>query len=82
MCTFGFSGCRVKPWRPQSQLSLVNDEEIISLSHVEVHVFSDSVLCPGKVIRTQHQILFGNDSWIGSKIHHNAELRTQLTENR
>ena len=30
------------PWK---QLSLVNDEEVISLSHAEVYVFSDSVLC-------------------------------------
>ena len=29
-----------------------------------------------------HQILFGNDRWVGSKIHHNTELWTQLTENR
>ena len=34
------------PWR---QLSLVNDEEIISLSHAKVYVFSDSVLRLGKV---------------------------------
>ena len=34
------------PWR---QLSLVNDEEVISLSHTKVYVFSDSVLCIGKV---------------------------------
>ena len=34
------------PWK---QLSLVNDEEVISLSHAKVHVFSDSVLCLGKV---------------------------------
>ena len=33
-------------------------------------------------IRTQHQILFGNDSWIGSKIHHNTEHWTESTENR
>ena len=31
------------------QLSLVSDEEIISLSHAKVHVFSDSVSCLGKV---------------------------------
>ena len=31
------------------QLSLVNDEEVISLSHAKVYVFSDSVLCLGKV---------------------------------
>ena len=34
------------PWK---QLSLVNDEEVISLSHAVVYVFSDSVLCLGKV---------------------------------
>ena len=33
------------PWK---QLSLVNDEEVISLSHAQVYVFSDSVLCLGK----------------------------------
>ena len=31
------------------QFSLVNDEEVISLSHAKVHVFSDSVLCLGKL---------------------------------
>ena len=30
-------------------LSLVSDEEVISLSHAKVHVFSDSVLCLGKM---------------------------------
>ena len=37
-------------WESSSwkQLSLVNDEEVISLSHAKVHVFSDSVLCLGK----------------------------------
>ena len=33
-------------WR---QLSLVNDGEVISLSHAKVYVFSDPVLCLGKV---------------------------------
>ena len=36
---------------PWTQLSLVNDEEVISLSHAKVHVFSDSVLCLGKMIQ-------------------------------
>ena len=31
------------------QLSLVNDEEVISLSHAKVYVISDAVLCLGKV---------------------------------
>ena len=34
------------PWK---QLSLVNDEQVISLSHAKAYVFSDSVLCLGKV---------------------------------
>ena len=34
------------PWK---QLSLVNDEEVISLSHAKVYVFSDSVSCFGKI---------------------------------
>ena len=29
------------------QLSLVNDEEVIRLSHAKVYVFSDSALCLG-----------------------------------
>ena len=36
----------ISPW---TQLSLVNDEEVISLSHAKFCVFSDSVLCLGKV---------------------------------
>ena len=38
-------------WRDSSwkQLSLVSDEEVISLSHAKVYLFSDSVLCLGKV---------------------------------
>ena len=34
------------PWK---QVSLVNDEEVTSLSHAKVYVFSDSVLCLGKM---------------------------------
>ena len=38
-------------WEDSSwqQSSLVNDEEVISLSHAKVYVFSESVLCLGKV---------------------------------
>ena len=44
------------PWK---QLSLVNDEEVISLSHAKVFVFSDSVLCLGKV----NQNPISNTAW-------------------
>ena len=38
-------------WEASSwkQLSLVSDEEVISLSHAKVYVFSDSLLCFGKM---------------------------------
>ena len=49
-------------------LSLTGDEEVISLSQVEVQVFSDSVLR-----FTQNQILSGKTSWRGSRVRHNTE---------
>ena len=38
-------------WEDSSwkQLSVVSDEEVISLSHAKVYVFSDSVVCLGKM---------------------------------
>ena len=30
-------------------LSLIEDERVINLQHAKVYVFSDSVLCPGKI---------------------------------
>ena len=71
-------------WEDSSgkQLSLVNDEEVISLSHAKVYVFSDSVLCLGKVNQNPTLNAVGKNSGGGSKIHHNTELWTQLTESR
>ena len=44
-------GVNIINWEDSSwkYLSLVGDEEVISLSHTKVYVFSDSVLCPGKM---------------------------------
>ena len=33
-------------------------------------------------IRTQHEILFGEKSWVGSRVHHNTEFWTQLMVRR
>ena len=46
-----FFGVSPINWEDSSwkQLSLVNGEEVISLSNAKVYVFSDSVLCLGKV---------------------------------
>ena len=43
----------------RKQLSLVSDEEIISLSHAKVYVFSVSVLCLGKM----NQNPMSNSAW-------------------
>ena len=65
------------------QLSLVNDEEVISLSHAKVYVFSDSVLCLGKMNQNpQSKYSLGRKVDLVQKVHHNTELWTQLTESR
>ena len=48
-------------WRKNSwkQLSLIGDETVINLQRTKVHVFSDSVLCLGKV----HQHPESNEAW-------------------
>ena len=48
--------CEDSSWK---HLSLVGDEEVISLSHAKVYVFSDSVLCLGKM----HQNPQSNIVW-------------------
>ena len=54
-----------------------------SVSRMQRFMYSQ-ILCYvlERWIRTQHQILFGNSSWVASKIHHNTKLWTLLTENR
>ena len=55
------SGVTQINWKDPSwkQLSLVRDAEVISLSHAKVYVFSDSVLCFGKM----HQNPLSNTVW-------------------
>ena len=53
------------------QLSLVSDEEVISLSHAKVHVFSDSVLCLGKMNQKPESITVREENltWFESSSH-------------
>ena len=48
-------------WEKHSwkHLSLIGDETVINLQRAKVHVFSDSVLCLGKI----HQHPNANESW-------------------
>ena len=54
-----------------------------SVSRMQRFMYSQ-ILCYvlERWIRNQHQVLLGKNSWVGSRVHHNTELRTQLTENR
>ena len=78
---FGVSqiSCENSQWK---QLSLVNDEEVISPSHAKVYVFSDSVLCLGNVNQnpTSNTVWEEQLGWFKDSSH--TELWTQLTENR
>ena len=58
-------------------LSLVGDEEVISLQRTKVYVFSDSVLCLGK-IHENPQSNMGRTDWRGSKVHRNTEHWIEL----
>ena len=54
-------GVRTINWEDSSwkYLSLVGDEEVISLLHIKVYVFSDSVLCLGRM----NEHLQSNNAW-------------------
>ena len=76
-------------WCVSNQLGKFSMETIISGSWWRSH---QSLACKGlcqilsyvleRWTRTQHQILFGKNSWNGWKTHHNTELWTQSTKNR
>ena len=55
------SGLETIGWENHSwkYLSLIGDEEIISLQRTKVHVFSDSVLCLGEI----HENTQSNAAW-------------------
>ena len=59
-------------------LSLVGDEEVISLQRTKVYVFSDSVLCLGKMNENPDQTEHGKKDWRGSRVHRNTEPWTEL----
>ena len=55
------SGLETIGWENHSwkYLSLIGDERIISLQRTTVYVFSDSVLCLGKILQNPES----NDAW-------------------
>ena len=67
-------------WEDSSskRLSLVDDEEIISLSYGKVFLFTDFVVC---LWNPTSNAVWGKN-WVGSKIHRNTKLWTRKTGNR
>ena len=55
------SGVKTINWEDSSwkYLSLIGDEQVISLQRTKVYVFSDSVLCLGKI----HENTQSNTAW-------------------
>ena len=50
------TGWENDPWK---YLALIGDERVIDLQHTKVYVFSDSVLCLGKILENTQS----NDAW-------------------
>ena len=48
-------------------LSLIGDERIISLQRTKVYVFSDSVLCLGKILENPNRTMHGSKDLDGLK---------------
>ena len=59
-------------------LSLIGDEEVISLQRTKVFVFSDSVLCLGEKHENLAQTQHGKKDWRNSKAHWNTEPWIEL----
>ena len=71
--------CEDSSWK---FFSLVGDEEVISLSHAKVYVFSDSVLCLGKMNQNPTPTSAWEEKLSWSRVHHNTVLLTQLMVSR
>ena len=48
-------------------LSLIGDERVINLQRTKFYIFSDSVMCLGKIHENSNQTMHGKTDWDGSK---------------
>ena len=79
------SGVETIGWENQSwkYLSLIGDERVINLQRTKVYVFSDSVLCLGKILRkSPNRTVHGKTYWDILKVHQNTETLTESTVSR
>ena len=73
-------GVKTTNWENSSwkYLSLVDDEEVVSLLHTKVYVFSDSLICLGKVYENPQSNVAWEDRLTWFKSSQNTELWTEL----
>ena len=62
-------GVKTIDWEDYSwkYLSLIGDEQVINLQRTKVYVFSDSVLCLGKIFENPDRTMHWKTDWHGSK---------------
>ena len=60
-------------------MSWIGDERVINLQRTKVYVFSDYVLCPGKIHETTQSNGAWKTDWDGSYHLRNTETLTELT---
>ena len=68
-------GVKTIDWENSSwkYLSLIGDEQVTSLQRTKVYVFSDSVLCLGKIHENSQSNTAWEKYWSGSKLHRKTE---------
>ena len=73
-------GGKTIDWEDSSwkYLSLIGDEQVISLKRTKIYVFSDSVLCLGKMNENPQSNIAWEDRLTWFKIHKNTEIWTEL----
>ena len=75
--------CGVKTigWKNHSwkYFSLIGDERVINLQRTKVYVFSDPVLCLGKIFENPNRTIHGKKDWNGSNHFQNTEALTEST---
>ena len=60
-------------------MSLIGDERVINLQRTKVYVFSDSVLCLGKIFENPNRTMHGKKDWDGSNHLQNTETLTEFS---
>ena len=75
------SGLETIGWENHSwkYLSLIEDERVINLQRTKVYVFSDFVLCLGKIFENPNRTMHGKKDWDGSKHLRFTETLTEST---